>query len=67
MKRHSRVKRWFRGPEFLQKPASTWQNKVEHNEVDGDDKEVKIIKITVYQSRAMSCQQENQKFLLGRI
>ena len=29
MKRHSRVKRWFRGPEFLWKPVSTWQNKVE--------------------------------------
>ena len=39
MKRHSRVKRWFRGPEFLRKPLSTWQNKAEHNEVDGDDKD----------------------------
>ena len=27
----------------------TWQNKVEHYEVDGDDKEVKIIKINSVQ------------------
>ena len=49
MKGHSRVKGWFRGPEFLWKPVSTWQNKVEHYEVDGDDKEVKIIKINSVQ------------------
>ena len=45
MKRYSRVKRWFRGSEVLWKPVATWQNKVEHYEADGDDKEVKIIRI----------------------
>ena len=49
MKRHSRVKRWFRGPEFLWKPVSTWQNKVDYYEVDKDDKGVKIIKINSVQ------------------
>ena len=49
MKWHSRVKKWFRGPEFLWKPVLTWQNKFEHYEVDGDDKEVKIIKINSLQ------------------
>ena len=49
MKRHSRVKRWFRGSEVLWKPVSLWQNKVEHYEADGDDKEVKIIKINSVQ------------------
>ena len=38
MKRHNRVKRWFRGPELLWKPVSSWQNKVEHYEVDGDER-----------------------------
>ena len=45
MKRYNRVKRWLRGPEVLWKPVATWQNKVEHYEADGDDKEVKIIRI----------------------
>ena len=45
MKRYSRGKRWFRGSEVLWKPVATWQNKVEHYEADGDDKEVKIIRI----------------------
>ena len=45
MKKHRRIKRWFRGPKFLWKPVSTWQNKVKHYEVDGDNKEVKILKI----------------------
>ena len=49
MKRHTRVKGWFRGPEFLWKTVATWQNKVEQYEVDGDDKEVKIIKINSVQ------------------
>ena len=49
MKWHSRVKKWFRGPEFLWKPVLTWQNKFEHYEVGGDNKEVKIIKINSVQ------------------
>ena len=49
MKKHRRVKRWFWDPELLWKPVLTWQNKVEHYEVDGDDKEVKIIKINSVQ------------------
>ena len=49
MKRQSRVKRWFRGPEFLWKPLPTWQNKFDHYEVDEGDKEVKIIKINSVQ------------------
>ena len=49
MKRHSRVKRWFRGPEFLWKPVSPWQNKVDYHEFDEGDKEVKNIKINSVQ------------------
>ena len=48
MKKHRRVKRWFWDPELLWKPV-LGQNKVEHYEVDGDDKEVKIIKISSVQ------------------
>ena len=50
MKRHGRVKRSLRDPEFPRKPVLTWQNKVEHYEVDGDDKEKKIIKINSLQN-----------------
>ena len=50
MKRHSRKKRWSRGPEFLWKPVSTWKNKIDHYEVDDHlDKEVNIIKINTVQ------------------
>ena len=49
MKRHSRVQRWFRGPEFQWKPMSTWQNEVDYYKFDEDDKEVKIIKINSVQ------------------
>ena len=49
MKRHSRLKRWFRGPEFLRKQVSMWQNKVDYYEADEDDKEIKIIKINSVQ------------------
>ena len=45
MKNHSRVERWFRGPEFMWKPFSPWENKVDCFEVDEDDKEIKNIKI----------------------
>ena len=38
IKRHSRVKGWVRGPEFMWKPVSTWQNKVDYYEVDENDK-----------------------------
>ena len=44
-KRNSKVKRWFRGPEFVWKQVATWQHKVAHNEVDQNDKEVKVIKV----------------------
>ena len=66
MRGHSRVKRWFRGPEFLWKPVSTWQNKVEHYEVDGGDKEVKIIKINIVQIQSDILSTLNKEFLLGR-
>ena len=49
MKRHSRVKRYFRDPDFLWKPMSTWQNNVDYYEVDDNDKEVKITKINSVQ------------------
>ena len=52
MKRYSRVKRWFRGTEFLWKPVSVWQNKIDYYEVDEGDKKVNIIKINSVQSQS---------------
>ena len=45
---------------------STWQNKVEHYEVDGGDKEVKIIKINNVQIQSDILSTLNKEFLLGR-
>ena len=39
MKKHYKLKRWFRGPEFLWKPGATWKNKFDDYEVDQDDKQ----------------------------
>ena len=45
IKRHSKVKRWFGGPEFVWKQEVTWQKKADHYEVDQDDREVKVITV----------------------
>ena len=49
IKKTSKVKRWFTGPEFLWRPISTWKNESKEFEVDDNDSEVKVIKVNSLQ------------------